>query len=130
MLRFAMPVAALALVLTACADVKQAPVQDAPQTTTTKAAETSAVEDVKITKCETNGWTQTVGLEITNSSREAWKYVVGVRIKDESGATSEARFVENRIEPGKPHTEDIPGDTPLKGKITCEVEEAKRMAPQ
>lgn len=92
--------------------------------------DTSAAEDVKIAKCEKTSYTQKVLLEITNGTPTPWKYVVGVRITDDQGGSSEARFVENRIDPGKTHTEEIPGDTPLKGTIKCEIEEAKRMTAQ
>jgi hypothetical protein len=74
---------------------------------------------------------ENVTIEVTNSTSEAAKYVVGIDIRDATGqAKSEARFVENRIEPGKTVTEEIPGDTPIDGDITCAVGEAKHKSPE
>jgi hypothetical protein len=91
----------------------------------------SAPEDVKITKCDGNAFTQEVTIEVTNNSGDAAKYVVGIDIKDSAGQIkSEARFVENRIEAGKTVTETIPGDTPIEGAITCAVQEARHKSPE
>ncbi|MGA6163884.1 hypothetical protein [Amycolatopsis magusensis] len=119
---------ALALLLSACGGQ-----EPAPQPTTPAAApsgDTDVKADVKIVSCDANAWTQDAAIEVTNSDSAPWKYVVGLTIKDSSGTTSEARFVKNRVEPGQVIKESIPGDTPLKGEVTCAVSEAKRLPPQ
>ncbi|SDN63810.1 hypothetical protein [Allokutzneria albata] len=134
-----LPVAAL--VLSGCGDEPQPAGGAAPEATT--AAPTSAPAsskakpgvdakgDVKIISCTPNAWTQDVTIEVTNSSAEAAKYVVGIDISGPDGKpTSDARFVDNRIEPGKTVTEKIPGGTPIKGAITCAVGEARRLPAQ
>ena len=137
-LLFVLPAAAL--LLGGCGDKPQSsgaatePAAAAP----TSAAPTSKVKpgvdakgDVKITSCTANAWTQDVVIEVTNSSAEAAKYVVGIDISGPDGKpASEARFVKNRIEAGKAVTEKIPGDTPIKGAVTCAVGEARRLPAQ
>ncbi|MCP3801598.1 hypothetical protein NLX83_20260 [Allokutzneria sp. A3M-2-11 16] len=134
-LLFILPVAAL--LLSGCGDKTQPPAGAAPETTSAAAPTSKAKPgvdvkaDVKITSCAANAWTQDVVIEVTNSSAEPAKYVVGVDISGPDGKpSSEARFVENRIEAGKTHTEKIPGDTPIKGAVTCAVGEARRLPAQ
>lgn len=127
------PFALLALLLAGCGG-QDAPAQAtppaAPPSSSSSAEDTSAADDVKITRCEQTSWAQKIDIEVTNSTDEPWRYVVGVAIKNAKGEKSEARFVKNRIEPGAKVAEQIPGDTPLKGEITCEIAEAKRMSPK
>ena len=132
----ALPATVLALLLSGCggkdAAPAPAPAQSGATGTSTPSStqDTNAAGDVKIKKCEKTSWTQNVDIEVTNSTGTPWKYVVGVTIKDTKGEKSEANFVKNRIEPGKTVAEQIPGDTPLKGEITCSVGKAKRMPAQ
>ncbi|CAM3900657.1 hypothetical protein KIPE111705_30640 [Kibdelosporangium persicum] len=139
----AVPAALLALGLSGCGSKQDGatppPVQNQPGSSsqptgapgnTAAQEDTSAASDVKITKCVNKTYGQDVTLEVTNSTPLPQRYVVGVNIKDANGGTSEARFAKNRMEPGQTVTQDIPGDTPLKGEVTCEIGEAKRLAPK
>ncbi|MFI6027797.1 hypothetical protein [Amycolatopsis magusensis] len=119
--KLAITPAALALLLSACGGKDPAP---------QPSGNTDVKADVKIASCNANAWTQDAVIEVTNSDSAPWKYVVGLTIKDSSGTKSEARFVKNRVEPGQVIKESIPGDTPLRGEVTCAVSEAKRMPPQ
>ncbi|KZB80682.1 hypothetical protein [Amycolatopsis regifaucium] len=132
--------AVLALTLTACGEEKQPAGSDVVQTggatsaapgATSAAAEADVAADVKVTKCDSNSYTPKITIEVTNSSSEDARYAVTIAIKDAEGkASGEALFAKNRMTPGQTVTEEIPGDTPVKGKITCEVARAKRLPPK
>ncbi|MEC3980983.1 hypothetical protein [Amycolatopsis sp. H20-H5] len=132
--------AAVVLGSAACAQESNPPGSDVVETTDTTIASapgTSAVDDeivradVKITQCVAGAYTPTVGLEVVNSALAAQGYAVTVRIKDATGKDAgEAVFAKNRMDPGERVTEDIPGDTPVQGKITCAVATAKRLPPK
>ncbi|RSM86645.1 hypothetical protein DMH04_13470 [Kibdelosporangium aridum] len=134
----AVPAALLALALSGCGSKETGspvPVQNQNQPGTPAAAtdtkeDTSAASDVKITQCLNKSYGQDVTLEVTNSTAQDQRYVVGVNITDASGGKSEARFAKNRMTPGQTITEKIPGDTPLKGEVKCEIGEAKRLPPK
>ncbi|MFC0110587.1 hypothetical protein [Kibdelosporangium aridum] len=136
----AVPTALLALALSGCGSKETGspvPVQNENQNQpgTSAAAtdtkeDTSAAADVKITQCLNKSYGQDVTLEVTNSTTQDQRYVVGVNITDAAGGKSEARFAKNRMTPGQTITEKIPGDTPLKGEIKCEIGEAKRLPPK
>lgn len=127
---------ALLLLVAGCGGEAQ-PSQATPTTETKTEAKAdakgyvSAPEDVKITKCDGESWTQEVTIEVTNNTGDAAKYVVGIDIKNAAGEIkSEARFVKNRIEAGQTVTETIPGDTPIEGAVTCAVQEARHKSPE
>ncbi|UMP03876.1 hypothetical protein [Amycolatopsis sp. EV170708-02-1] len=125
--------AVAALTLTACGEEKQPPGADVIQTSaaTGAAPETDVAADVKVTKCDSGGYTPKITIEVTNSTGEDARYAVTIAIKDAEGkASGEALFAKNRMTPGQTVTEEIPGDTPVKGKITCEVARAKRLPPK
>jgi hypothetical protein len=130
------PAAFAVLLIAGCGGETKSSLQATPPApTSAKKADAKgyvdAPQDVKITKCVKTSWTQNVTIEVTNSTSEAAKYVVGVAIKDSGGrAKSEARFVQNRIEPGKTVTQEIPGDTPIDSDITCAVGEAKHKSAE
>ncbi|MFJ8913808.1 hypothetical protein [Amycolatopsis sp. NPDC102389] len=130
--------AVVALTLTACGEEKQPAGADVIQTgaATTEAPASAApaedvAADVKVTKCDSSSYTPKVTIEVTNSTGEDARYAVTIAIKDADGkASGEALFAKNRMTPGQKVTEEIPGDTPVKGKITCEVARAKRLPPK
>ncbi|MBE1578267.1 hypothetical protein ACFORH_17565 [Amycolatopsis roodepoortensis] len=130
--------AVVALTLTACGEEKQPAGADVVQTgaATTGAPASAAPEadvaaDVKVTECDSNSYTPKITIEVTNSTAEDARYAVTIAIKDADGKPSgEALFAKNRMTPGQTVTEEIPGDTPVKGKITCEVARAKRLPPK
>ncbi|MFK0249806.1 hypothetical protein ACIQUM_34340 [Amycolatopsis azurea] len=129
--------AVMALTLTACGEEKQPAGADVIQTgaatsgAPASSAETDVAADVKVTKCDSGGYTPKVTIEVTNSTGEDARYAVTIAIKDADGkASGEALFAKNRMTPGQKVTEEIPGDTPVKGKITCEVARAKRLPPK
>lgn len=123
----------VALTLTACGEEKQPPGADVIQTSaaTSAAPEADVAADVEVTKCDSNSYTPKITIEVTNSTGEDARYAVTIAIKDAEGkAAGEALFAKNRMTPGQKVTEEIPGDTPVKGKITCEVARAKRLPPK
>ncbi|WP_037306017.1 hypothetical protein [Amycolatopsis orientalis] len=130
--------AVVALTLTACGDEKQPAGADVVQTGAASSAapasatpEADVAADVKVTKCDSDSYTPKVTIEVTNSTGEDARYAVTIAIKDAEGKDSgEALFAKNRMTPGQKVTEEIPGDTPVKGKITCEVARAKRLPPK
>jgi len=130
--------AVVALTLTACGEEKQPAGADVIQTgaatsgaPASAAPEADVAADVKVTKCDSGGYTPKVTIEVTNSAGEDARYAVTIAIKDADGkASGEALFAKNRMTPGQKVTEEIPGDTPVKGKITCEVARAKRLPPK
>lgn len=135
--------AVVALALTACGSEKQPAGADVVQTSavpgsaaaspasSTAEAAPDVVADVKITSCLANGYTPKITIEVTNSTSEDQRYAVTIGIKDASGnLAGEALFAKNRMTPGQKVTEEIPGDTPVEGKITCEVARAKRLPPK
>ncbi|MFC3449088.1 hypothetical protein [Amycolatopsis speibonae] len=130
--------AAVALTLTACGEEKQPAGADVIQTgaatsgaPASAAPETDVAADVKVTKCDSGSYTPKITIEVTNSTGEDARYAVTIAIKDADGkASGEALFAKNRMTPGQKLTEEIPGDTPVKGKITCEVARAKRLPPK
>ncbi len=131
--------AVLALSLTACSEEKQPPGSDVIQTsaaetgpaTASAAPEADVAADVQVMKCESTSYTPKVTIEVTNSTGEDARYAVTIAIKDAEGkASGEALFAKNRMTPGQKVTEEIPGDTPVKGKISCEVARAKRLPPK
>ncbi|MEU8416273.1 hypothetical protein AB0C24_26100 [Amycolatopsis japonica] len=125
--------AVMALSLTACGEEKQPPGADVIQTgaATSPAPEADVAADVKVTKCDSDSYTPKITIEVTNSTGEDARYAVTIAIKDAEGkAAGEALFAKNRMTPGQKVTEEIPGDTPVKGKITCEVARAKRLPPK
>lgn len=130
--------AVVVLTLTACGEEKQPAGADVIQTgAATSAAPASAVPeadvavDVKITSCVSGGYTPKITIEVTNSTSEDQRYAATIGIKDADGnPAGEALFAKNRMTPGQKVTEEIPGDTPVQGKITCEVARAKRLPPK
>ena len=125
--------AVVALTLTACGEEKQPPGADVVQTSAAPSAapEADVAADVKVTKCDSGSYTPKITIEVTNSTAEDARYAVTIAIKDADGkASGEALFAKNRMTPGQKVTEEIPGDTPVKGKITCEVARAKRLPPK
>ncbi|RSN62784.1 hypothetical protein DMH01_09070 [Amycolatopsis sp. WAC 04182] len=128
--------AVVALTLTACGEEKQPAGADVVQTsaaqqTASAAPEADVAADVKVTKCDSDSYTPKITIEVTNSTAEDARYAVTIAIKDAEGkASGEALFAKNRMTPGQKVTEEIPGDTPVKGKITCEVARAKRLPPK
>ncbi len=134
--------AVLTLSLTACSEEKPPAGSDVIQTSaaaTTESAPASApagsdleaADDVQVMKCESTSYTPKVTIEVTNSTGEDARYAVTIAIKDSTGKESgEALFAKNRMTPGQKVTEEIPGDTPVKGKISCEVARAKRLPPK
>ncbi|OLZ46957.1 hypothetical protein [Amycolatopsis keratiniphila] len=119
----------VALTLAACGEEKQPPGADVIQTSAAPEADVAA--DVEVTKCDSNSYTPKITIEVTNSTGEDARYAVTIAIKDAEGkAAGEALFAKNRMTPGQKVTEEIPGDTPVKGKITCEVARAKRLPPK
>ncbi|MBB5857052.1 hypothetical protein ACFQ05_29585 [Amycolatopsis umgeniensis] len=125
--------AVVALTLTACGEEKQPAGADVIQTSapTSSAPEADVAADVKVTKCDSGSYTPKITIEVTNSTGEDARYAVTIAIKDAEGKESgEALFAKNRMTPGQKVTEEIPGDTPVKGKITCEVARAKRLPPK
>ncbi|ONF64073.1 hypothetical protein [Amycolatopsis keratiniphila] len=121
----------VALTLTACGEEKQPPGADVIQTSAATSAAPDVAADVKVTKCDSNSYTPKITIEVTNSTGEDARYAVTIAIKDAEGkAAGEALFAKNRMTPGQKVTEEIPGDTPVKGKITCEVARAKRLPPK
>ncbi|WP_414937645.1 hypothetical protein [Amycolatopsis sp. cmx-11-51] len=131
--------AVMALTLTACGDEKQPAGADVIQTgaaatgsaTASAAPETDVAADVQVMKCDSNSYTPKVTIEVTNSTGEDARYAVTIAIKDAEGkASGEALFAKDRMTPGEKVTEEIPGDTPVKGKISCEVARAKRLPPK
>ncbi|EME59835.1 hypothetical protein [Amycolatopsis decaplanina] len=128
----------VAVTLTACGEEKQPPGADVVQTgaaqtgsAASAAPEADVAADVKVTKCDSDGYTPKITIEVTNSTAEDARYAVTIAIKDADGkASGEALFAKNRMTPGQKVTEEIPGDTPVKGKITCEVARAKRLPPK
>ncbi|MFD6070568.1 MULTISPECIES: hypothetical protein [Amycolatopsis] len=125
--------AVVALTLTACGEEKQPPGADVVQTSAAPSAapEADVAADVKVTKCDSGSYTPKITIEVTNSTAEDARYAVTIAIKDAEGkASGEALFAKNRMTPGQKVTEEIPGDTPVKGKITCEVARAKRLPPK
>ncbi|WP_020637247.1 hypothetical protein [Amycolatopsis alba] len=125
--------AVVALTLTACGEEKQPAGADVIQTGAPAGAapEADVAADVKVTKCDSGGYTPKITIEVTNSTGEDARYAVTIAIKDADGkASGEALFAKNRMTPGQKVTEEIPGDTPVKGKITCEVARAKRLPPK
>ncbi|MFI7116328.1 hypothetical protein [Amycolatopsis sp. NPDC049868] len=125
--------AVVALTLTACGEERQPPGADVIQTSaaTSPAPEADVSADVKVTKCDSDSYTPKITIEVTNSAGEDARYAVTIAIKDAEGkAAGEALFAKNRMTPGQKVTEEIPGDTPVKGKITCEVARAKRLPPK
>jgi hypothetical protein len=130
--------AVVVLTLTACGQEKQPAGADVIQTgAATSAAPASAAPeadvaaDVKITSCVSGGYTPKITIEVTNSTSEDQRYAATIGIKDADGnPAGEALFAKNRMTPGQKVTEEIPGDTPVQGKITCEVARAKRLPPK
>lgn len=132
--------AGLAGLLGACgsgAEAGDSGSEPADQTTrekTSSAAEApgegDAAQDVKITSCEQTGYVPRVGLEVTNSTAELYRYAVTVKISNSKGESTEAYFVEGRLRPGQTATETVPGSNPVPGEVSCEVSEAKRLPPQ
>ncbi|MEV7555823.1 hypothetical protein AB0N89_39920 [Amycolatopsis sp. NPDC089917] len=131
--------AAVTMTLAACGEEKQPAGADVIQTgaaqtgsaTASAAPEADAAADVKVTECDSGSYTPKVTIEVTNSTGEDARYAVTIAIKDADGkASGEALFAKNRMTPGQKVTEEIPGDTPVKGKITCEVARAKRLPPK
>lgn len=130
--------AVVALTLTACGEEKQPAGADVVQTgaatsgaPASAAPEADVAADVKVTKCDSGSYTPKITIEVTNSTAEDARYAVTIAIKDADGkASGEALFAKNRMTPGQKVTEEIPGDTPVKGKITCEVARAKRLPPK
>ncbi|MFI9456204.1 hypothetical protein [Amycolatopsis sp. NPDC052450] len=127
--------AVVALTLTACGEEKQPAGADVVQTSAAQTGSAAPAEDVaadvKVTKCDSNSYTPKITIEVTNSTGEDARYAVTIAIKDADGkASGEALFAKNRMSPGQKVTEEIPGDTPVKGKITCEVARAKRLPPK
>ncbi|WP_410654853.1 hypothetical protein [Amycolatopsis sp. lyj-112] len=131
--------AAMALTLTACSEEKPPAGSDVIQTsaaatgsaTASAAPDMDAAADVQVMKCDSNSYTPKVTIEVTNSTGEDARYAVTIAIKDATGKESgEALFAKNRMTPGQKVTEEIPGDTPVKGKISCEVARAKRLPPK
>ncbi len=132
-------VAAVALVVTACGEEKQPAGSDVVVTSSAADSGPAPSEtptpdvaaDVKITSCDGTGYSPKVVIVVTNSTSEDARYAVTIAIKDADGKSSgEALFAKNRMTPGQTVTEEIPGDTPVKGKITCEVAAAKRLPPK
>lgn len=132
--------AVVVLTLTACGEEKQPAGADVVQTgAATGAASASAAPapeadvaaDVKVTSCQANSYTPKITIEVTNSTSEDQRYAVTIGIKDADGnPAGEALFAKNRMTPGQKVTQEIPGDTPVQGKITCEVARAKRLPPK
>ncbi|WET82124.1 hypothetical protein P3102_13415 [Amycolatopsis sp. QT-25] len=125
--------AVVALTLTACGEERQPAGADVVQTSaaTSAAPEADVAADVKVTECDSGSHTPKITIEVTNSTDEDARYAVTIAIKDADGkASGEALFAKNRMTPGQKVTEEIPGDTPVKGKITCEVARAKRLPPK
>ncbi|WP_409492430.1 hypothetical protein [Amycolatopsis sp. cmx-11-12] len=133
--------AVMALTVTACGEEKQPAGADVIQTsaaatgsaaaTASAAPDMDAAADVQVMKCESTSYTPKVTIEVTNSTGEDARYAVTIAIKDAEGkASGEALFAKNRMTPGQKVTEEIPGDTPVKGKISCEVARAKRLPPK
>ncbi|HET6285321.1 MAG TPA: hypothetical protein VFG15_01055 [Amycolatopsis sp.] len=125
--------AVVALTLTACGEERQPAGADVVQTSaaTSAAPEADVAADVRVTKCDSGSYTPKITIEVTNSTDEDARYAVTIAIKDADGkASGEALFAKNRMTPGQKVTEEIPGDTPVKGKITCEVARAKRLPPK
>ncbi|RSM61275.1 hypothetical protein DMH03_21535 [Amycolatopsis sp. WAC 01376] len=127
--------AVVAMTLTACGEEKQPAGADVVQTSAAQTGSAAPAEDVaadvKVTKCDSNSYTPKITIEVTNSTGEDARYAVTIAIKDADGkASGEALFAKNRMSPGQKVTEEIPGDTPVKGKITCEVARAKRLPPK
>jgi hypothetical protein len=127
------------LTLTACSEEKQPAGADVIQTSAaatgsasaSAAPDLDAAADVQVMKCDSNSYTPKVTIEVTNSASEDARYAVTIAIKDATGKESgEALFAKNRMTPGQKVTEEIPGDTPVKGKISCEVARAKRLPPK
>ncbi|WP_410579077.1 hypothetical protein [Amycolatopsis sp. lyj-108] len=127
--------AVVAMTLTACGEEKQPAGADVVQTSAAQTGSAAPAEDVaadvKVTKCDSGSYTPKITIEVTNSTGEDARYAVTIAIKDADGkASGEALFAKNRMSPGQKVTEEIPGDTPVKGKITCEVARAKRLPPK
>ncbi|WP_181772715.1 hypothetical protein [Amycolatopsis pittospori] len=129
------------LTLTACSEEKLPAGSDVIQTSAAStgspaasasaAPDMDAAADVQVMKCDSNSYTPKVTIEVTNSTSEDARYAVTIAIKDATGkASGEALFAKNRMTPGQKVTEEIPGDTPVKGKISCEVARAKRLPPK
>lgn len=130
--------AAVALTVTACGEAKQPAGADVIQTgaatsgsAASAAPEADVAADVKVTSCVTGSYSPKITIEVTNSTSEDARYAVTIGIKDSSGnPAGEALFAKNRMTPGQKVTEEIPGDTAVKGKITCEIARAKRLPPK
>ncbi|MFE6611063.1 hypothetical protein [Amycolatopsis sp. NPDC057786] len=128
--------AIVAMTMTACSEEKQPAGADVVQTSAARqtgsaAPEADVAADVKVTKCDAGSYTPKITIEVTNSTAEDARYAVTIAIKDAEGkASGEALFAKNRMTPGQKVTEEIPGDTPVKGNITCEVARAKRLPPK
>lgn len=94
------------------------------------APEAQAKGDVRITACEQSAYTPQVGLEVTNSTTEQYRYAVTITISNAAGKRTDAYFVRGRMQPGQTVTETIPGANPVRGQLTCTVSEAKRLPPK